>query len=522
VPAPFGVLSASGPAEGPVPDADSVPEAYVMGRRGSGILLHVTSLPSPFGVGDLGPWAYRFVDFLAEARQSFWQVLPLTPGASPYNAMSAFAGNPLLISPERLVEDGWLAPEDLASPPDLPEHRVDYPRAQALKRSLLERAFERFERHRRAPGYRQFVEVQAAWLEDYALFVALTEHFGGLPWDRWPPPLRDRHPAALDRARRRLSRRVAMEKFWQYLFFRQWTDLRAYARARGIQVIGDLPIYVDYHSADVWAHPELFKLDDQKRPTHVAGVPPDYFSATGQRWGHPVYRWDVLRQRGYDWWVRRIAHALSLYDLVRIDHFRGFVAYWEVPAHEPTAVHGYWVEAPAEDFFRTLSKHFPCLPIIAEDLGVITPDVREVMERWGFPGMRVLLFAFGPDMPTNPYAPHHHVRHCVVYTGTHDNNTVRGWFEQEASDEDRRRLFRYLGRTVTADEVAWEMVRLAMMSVADRVILPMQDVLGLGAEARMNTPGTPEGNWEWRLRPHQITPELARRLADLTETYGRT
>ncbi|GBC85550.1 4-alpha-glucanotransferase [bacterium HR11] len=497
-----------------------------MRRRGSGILLHVTSLPSPFGVGDLGPWAYRFVDFLAEARQSFWQVLPLTPtgpggGASPYNAVSAFAGNPLLISPERLVEDGWLTPEDLASRPDLPEDRVDYPGAYAFKRRLLERAFERFGPRRRDPDYQRFVEAHAAWLDDYALFVALTEHFRGQTWDRWPRVLRDRHPAALDRARRRLGRRVAMEKFWQYLFFRQWQALRAYAREQGVQIIGDLPMYVDYHSADAWAHPHLFKLDDQKRPTHVAGVPPDYFSATGQRWGHPVYRWDVLRQRGYDWWVRRIAHNLSLYDFVRVDHFRGFVAYWEVPAHEPTAVHGYWVEAPADDFFRTLSKHFPCLPIIAEDLGVITPDVREVMERWGFPGMRVLLFAFGPDMPTNPYAPHNHVRHCVVYTGTHDNNTVRGWFEQEASDEDRHRLFRYLGRTVTADEVAWEMVRLAMMSVADRVIIPMQDVLGLGAEARMNTPATPTGNWEWRLQPHQITSELARRLADLTETYGR-
>ncbi|MCS7312168.1 MAG: 4-alpha-glucanotransferase [Acidobacteria bacterium] len=503
-----------------------IPEVYIVRRRGSGILLHVTSLPSPFGVGDLGPSAYRFVDFLAEARQSFWQVLPLTPsslggGGSPYNAMSAFAGNPLLISPERLVEDGWLAPEDLEAPPDLPEHRVDYPKVYALKRGLLERAFERSGRRRRDPDYQWFVEAHATWLEDYALFVALSEHFRNQSWDRWPPPLRDRHPVALDRARRRLGRRVAMEKFWQYLFFRQWQALRAYARERGIQIIGDLPLYVDFHSADVWVHPDLFRLDDQKRPTHVTGVPPDYFSATGQRWGHPVYRWDVLQQRGYDWWVRRIAHNLSLYDLVRVDHFRGFVAYWEIPAHEPTAVYGHWVEAPAEDFFRTLSRHFPCLPIIAEDLGVITPDVREVMERWGFPGMRVLLFAFGPDMSTNPYAPHNHVRHCVVYTGTHDNNTVRGWFEQEASDEDRHRLFRYLGRTVTADEVAWEMVRLAMMSVADRVVIPMQDVLGLGAEARMNTPATTAGNWEWRLPSHRITPELARRLADLTETYGR-
>jgi 4-alpha-glucanotransferase len=497
-----------------------------MRRRASGILLHVTSLPSPFGVGDLGPGAYRFVDFLAEARQSLWQVLPLNPtgpgrGASPYNAMSAFAGYPLLISPERLVEEGWLAPEDLPPTPDLPEDRVDYPRALALKRSLLEKAFERFRQRRPDPDYRRFVEAHAAWLEDYALFVALTEHFGERSWDQWPRALRDRHPAALERARRRLGRRVAMEKFWQYLFFRQWHALRAYARDRGIQIIGDLPIYVDYHSADVWVHPDLFQLDDQKRPTHVAGVPPDYFSATGQRWGHPVYRWDVLHRRGYDWWVRRVAHNLSLYDVIRIDHFRGLVAYWEIPAHEPTAVHGRWVTAPAEDFFRTLLKRFPCLPIIAEDLGVITPDVREFMERWSLPGMRVLLFAFGADMPTNPYAPHNHVRHCVVYTGTHDNNTVRGWFEQEATDEDRRRLFRYLGRTVTADEVAWEMIRLAMMSVADWVIVPMQDVLGLGAEARMNVPGTPTGNWEWRLRPHSLTPELARRLADMTETYGR-
>lgn len=497
-----------------------------MKGRGSGILLHLTSLPSPFGIGDMGPWAYKFADFLSETKQSYWQILPLNPiefghGNSPYHSTSAFACTPLLISPELLVQDGLIVQEDLNSIADLPQEQVDYGKVMVGKERLFHRAFERFKRKRETHEFEQFCAQHDQWLDDYALFVALRSHFSGRVWSSWPEEIRDRKTEALQSAKREFRDAVEEEMFLQYIFFKQWHALKSYCNEKGIRVIGDLPIYVVYDSADVWVRPELFKLDHEKRPLAVAGVPPDYFSETGQLWGNPVYRWDVLKERGYGWWIQRIAHNLNLFDFIRIDHFRGFVRYWEVQANERNAMNGKWVEAPADDFFNVISEKFHRAPIIAEDLGLITPEVWEVMDRFGFPGMKVLLFAFGEDSSTNPYAPHNHVKNCVVYTGTHDNNTVRGWFEKEATQEEKKRLSLYLGREVKGKEIHWELVRLAMMSVANMAILPMQDILGLGEQARMNRPAKKDGNWQWRLLSQQLTSSVAKRLLEMTEIYGR-
>jgi 4-alpha-glucanotransferase len=497
-----------------------------MKRRGSGILLHLTSLPSPFGIGDMGPWAYRFADFLSEAKQSFWQILPLNPtdadhGNSPYHSISAFACNVWLISPELLVQDGLLAESDLESSPDFPQDRLDYRAVYAYKKALFVRAYQRFQTERDSHDYERFCLENAYWLDDFALFLALKSRFNGQVWVEWPEGIRDRKPEALESLKKELMEKLEKEKFLQYIFFKQWIALKEYCNQRGIQIFGDMPIYVDYDSADLWKHPELFKLDQQKKPYVVAGVPPDYFSETGQLWGNPIYRWDMMKKNGYDWWIGRIRHNLELFDLVRIDHFRGIVAYWEVPAAENTAINGRWIEAPAMDFFNHVAKKFPYLPIIAEDLGIITPDVREVMQHFDLPGMKLLLFAFGEDLPTNPYIPHNIPKNCVAYTGTHDNNTARGWFEKEATSEDKKRLFRYLGRKVAAEELHWELIRLVMMSAADMAILPMQDLLGLGEEARMNRPATREGNWLWRLEADQLTPSLSTKLREMTQIYGR-
>ena len=500
---------------------------YMLNRRRSGLLLHMTSLPSPFGIGDMGPWAYQFVDFLSRCKQSLWQILPLNPtdlihNDSPYSSISAFACNPLLISPELLVQDDLLLKSDLESAPLFPSGKVDYRAVHHSKNILLERAFERFKEKRQHPEYEEFCAEQSGWLDDFALFMALKLKFSGQVWSDWPRGLRDRQSGALRAAQKELSSRIDREKFGQYLFFRQWSSLKKYGHERGVQIIGDIPIYVDHDSADVWVHPELFKLDESKKPYVVAGVPPDYFSKTGQRWGNPIYRWDILKEEGYPWWTQRIAHNATLFDFVRIDHFRGLVACWEIPATEETAVNGKWIEAQALDFFSHLLKKVPGLPVIAEDLGIITPDVRETMDHFHFPGMKVLLFAFGHDLPTNPYIPHNFSQNCVAYTGTHDNNTVKGWFETEASPDDQKRLFLYLGCKVTPDELPHELIRLVMMSVANTVIFPMQDILGLGAEARMNHPSTREGNWEWRLSPDLLTPQVAKRLQEMTEIYGRS
>jgi len=497
-----------------------------MKRRTGGILLHLTSLPSPFGIGDLGPWAFRFVDFLAETKQSLWQILPLNPTdpehySSPYHSTSAFACNPLLISPEVLVQDGLLDKTEVRSLPDFPLNRVDYRGVGSYKGRLFNKAHERFRGKKPPYEYERFCSESSQWLADFALFVALKSHFNGRVWSEWPQEIRDRHPKALKSARKDLQEKVEMVKFLQYVFFNQWNALKSYCNHKGIQIIGDIPIYVEHDSADVWIHPEIFKLDNEKRPSVVAGVPPDYFSETGQLWGNPIYRWDILQENGFSWWIQRMERNLKISDVVRIDHFRGLVAYWEVPATENTAINGKWVEVPVMDLFNQLMKKFPFLPVIAEDLGLITPDVREIMHHFDLPGMKVLLFAFGEDLPTNPYIPHNLPGNCVAYTGTHDNNTVRGWFEGDEAPEDKKRLLRYLGRDIPLEELHWELIRLLMMSVANTAIFPMQDILGLGGEARMNRPATLEGNWEWRMAPDLLTPDVALKLREMTEMYGR-
>jgi len=496
-------------------------------NRCSGLLLHITSLPSRHAIGDLGGGAYAFADFLAGAKQSLWQVLPLNPtdgahGNSPYSNVSAFAGNVLLVSPELLVDDGLLRPEDVPPPARPALSRVDYRAATAETWRLLSRAYDTF----RSTGwkrseYERFCAFNAGWLEDYALFVVLKHRFGGQIWSAWPHDFRDRDGDSLRDAGSMFAVDIDRVKFFQFLFFAQWRALKAYCARLGIRFIGDIPIYVNYDSADVWAHSHIFKLGPERRPSFVAGVPPVYFSETGQLWGNPVYDWDALRAGGYRWWIDRFAHNLGLFDYVRVDHFRGFVGYWEVPAGETTAVKGRWVKAPADDFFGALLGRFPGFPLIAEDLGVITPDVREVMARHGIPGMRVLLFAFAEDDPKHPYLPRNYVTTCVAYTGTHDNNTARGWFEHEALQEERLRLFRYLGREVSSETVALELVRLVMTSVADAAVIPMQDILNLGEEARMNRPAVPHGNWEWRLTSGQISPQLSAVLAAMTQDCGR-
>lgn len=498
-----------------------------MNRRSSGILMHLTSLPGPFGIGDMGPQAYRFADFLAQSKQSFWQILPLTPidmdhHHSPYHSPSAFAGNALLISPERLVRDGLLDEADLAAVPDLPTGRVDFSAVSACKEILFKQAYDRFQARGVDDDFDRFCRRHAGWLDDFVLFDVLKSYYGGDPWNKWPAKIRNRDTKALSTVQSKLAERLNKGRFVQYLFHRQWCDLRCYCRQKQIQIIGDMPIYLPYDSADVWRHPQLFKLGKNKRPRRVSGVPPDYFSETGQLWGHPVYNWNVLQKKDYAWWIQRLGHQLDLFDMVRIDHFRGLVAYWEVSAAAKTAVNGKWIPVPVDDFLGKITRHFAYLPIIAEDLGTITADVREIMYRYRLPGMRVLLFAFGEDFPDGAFLPHNHVRHCFVYTGTHDNNTVKGWFEKEAYEKEKKRLCSYIGRNVSATKISWEMIRLAMMSVADTAIISMQDLLGLGAEARMNDPSKTKGNWHWRLDKDPITKKLTSRLRKMTETYGRS
>lgn len=494
--------------------------------RCSGLLLHITSLPSPWGVGDLGPEARRFADFLSGAGQRLWQVLPLNPterahGDSPYHSPSVFAANDLLVSPELLVEEGFLAANDLPDPPPPSGRTADYHQAGTLKDEIIRRAWQRLESDGpRRREFEEFVAEQRGWLEDYSLFTALHDHFGGASWQSWPEELRDRRPEVMGRMRDELRDAVDLTAFGQYLFHRQWRALRRHCRDRGILLFGDLPIYPTYDSAEVWANPAVFKLDENRLPSFAAGVPPDYFSATGQLWGNPVYDWSYLRQSGFSWWIERIRRNLSLYDLVRIDHFRGLVACWEVPAGHRTAINGRWAPAPAFEFFEHLSREMDISALVAEDLGTITPDVTEVRRHFRIPGMLVLLFAFGGGSD-NPYLPHNHERNAFVYTGTHDNNTSRGWFDSEASAKEKEGLFRYLGRELAATEVSEALIRTALASVADRSVIPVQDLLGLGARHRMNTPSVGRGNWVWRLLPGELTAEKGEKLLNLCSIYGR-
>ncbi len=505
-----------------------------MTTRRAGILLHPTSLPGRFGVGDLGPAARRFADFLAAAGQSLWQVLPLVPtgyGDSPYQGLGAFAGNPLLVSPEDLVADGLLDEADLAAAPVFPEGAVDYGPVIAWKTALLRRAADRFEA-RASPALRQaFDEFRhgAPWLDDFALFVALKDRHAGLPWTRWPAPFADREPRALARALRELAPDLHAAAFAQFAFDRQWHALRAHARARGVGLVGDLPIYVAHDCAEVWSRRELFQLDLRGEPAFVAGVPPDYFSATGQLWGNPLYRWEERAQECHAFVLERLRAALGQVDLVRVDHFRGFEAYWAVPAGAPTSREGAWRPGPGAALFDRLERELGDLPLIAENLGVITPEVEALRHRYRLPGMAILSFAFGKDPQAPGFRPHAYARDLVAYTGTHDNDTVVGWWASEGGDsirapEDVRQEKDFARRYLDLGErpIHEVMIRALLASVADTAIVPLQDVLGLGSAARMNRPATATGNWRWRFREGALTPATAGWLGELAGLYGRT
>lgn len=489
--------------------------------RASGILLHPTSLPSPYGIGDLGPAAYRFVDWLVEAGQKLWQILPLGPtgyGNSPYSARSAFAGNPLLISPERLVELGLLTPDDLRVPDGLNAERVDYDAVIGWKTNLLRSAFQRLDQTDLGARIEAFAADPrvALWLDDYCLFMALREASGGQEWSRWSPKLRGRDERALAEQRAQLSEAVAFQRFCQYLFRSQWTDLRRYANGRGVQIVGDAPIFVAYDSADVWSRREVFELKPDGKPIAVAGVPPDYFCKEGQLWGNPLYNWEYLAEHKYDWWVDRLAGTFDLVDAVRLDHFRGFQAYWRVDAKEKTAIKGQWVEAPGAELFTRLGEAFGPLPIIAEDLGIITDEVEALRLQFGFPGMKILQFAFHPG--ANFYLPHLYDANTVAYTGTHDNDTSNGWWAS-CSQHERDKMLAYLG--YQPDEMHWALIRLAQSSVANTAICPLQDCVGLGSDGRMNVPGVAKGCWGWRVPEWIDWGFMAWKLRTLAETYDR-
>jgi len=492
--------------------------------RNSGVLLHPSSLPGPHGSGDCGAAAYHFVDWLVAAGQSLWQILPLNgigAGNSPYASSSAFAGNPLFIDLHELHTQGWLRPDEIQPVAGLLEARVDYQVVQPYRMQRLALAAQRFfalppadERHAQ---FSAFCTRHDAWLDDYALFMALSEALAVPDWCAWPRPLALREAVALAEARQLHASRIGFWKFAQWSFFRQWLKLKAYANQRGVQIVGDVPIFIGHHSAEVWSHQALFELDGDGRPTVVAGVPPDFFSATGQRWGNPLYRWRRHAGDGYAWWVRRMRLCFELVDLVRIDHFRGFAAHWEIPANEPTAIHGHWRKGPGADLFKAINAALGPMPIIAEDLGLITADVDVLRKRFHFPGMRILQFAFGDDA-TNPYLPHRHEPDSVVYPGTHDNNTCVGWWAA-AGEAERRYASAYLG--TDGQDIAWVMIRAACASVADTAICTMQDVLALPGNCRMNLPGEGEGWWEWRMRWSQVQPRHAERLAALCRLFDR-
>lgn len=506
--------------------------------RTSGILLHPTSLPGPFGIGDLGPEAYAFADFLISSGQTLWQVLPLGPtgyGNSPYSSDSAFAGNTLLISPRQLVGEGLLQRADLENIPVFPEERIDFGPVREFKNDLLHKAFESFKQKGDSllrEAFAEFRERNQFWLDDYALFLAVKKTQGGAGWADWETDLARRKPAALARTRDQLRDDIEAQKFYQFLFFRQWFALKKYCNQRRMKLIGDLPIFVAHDSADVWTAPEQFKLDGDRLPIVVAGVPPDYFGETGQFWGNPLYDWEQMRADGFQWWVRRIRSLLSIHDFLRMDHFRGFVACWEIPGNDRTAERGRWVEAPGEELFRTLKKELGQLPIIAEDLGVITPEVDALRDAFGFPGMRVLQFGFSGGLE-NIHLPHNYPKNTVAYTGTHDNDTAVGWFDSQMSDKlqfvEKRTAenatseiefcLEYLHSDGT--EIHWAFINAVLGSAANTALVPLQDVLGLGTEARMNLPNTVAGNWSWRYRKQDLTELLARRLRGLSTLHGR-
>ncbi|MFW8601549.1 4-alpha-glucanotransferase [Desulfobacterota bacterium M19] len=500
-------------------------------RRGSGILLHISSLPGPYGIGDLGSAAYNFVDFLSRAGQSFWQFLPLCPsetslGCSPYMGLASMAGNPLFISLDKLCDEGWLTMDDLkeAGHLNLSEYQVDYETVGKLHDNLLHRAFQRFMADDTAGKQLKKFSTQTSWLDDYALFMAIRDEEHKQPWNKWPAAIARRLPAAVREYRKRLAEHLDYFRFEQLCFQRQWQSLKTYANGKGVSLIGDLPFYVGLDSVDVWAHQDCFELDDQAQPLYTAGVPPDYFSATGQHWGNPIYRWQTDKQRKnknlYTWWQRRFTEMSKMVNLTRIDHFRGFASYWRIPAAETTAINGRWLKGPGQPFFKKIRASLKDLTIIAEDLGIITPDVISLRDSLGLPGMKILQFAFDSD-EKNLYLPHNfETTNCVVYTGTHDNNTTLGWYMGQASEGARKRLRRY-ANILDEDRIHWHMLRLALSSTAILAITPLQDILGFGEDCRMNTPGSPDNNWRWRCAGRFINDNIALKLRSETEFYGR-
>jgi len=496
-------------------------------KRGSGILLHITSLPSAYGIGDFGPQAFRFVDFLTKAGQKYWQILPLNPtdtiyGNSPYSSYSAFAINHLFVSPEQLRRDGLLKRgEDRLAASSHPS-RVDYPSVMKFKTQILERAYENFKNMGHGDkDFEIFCRNHDYWLDDFALFLVFKREFKQAVWNSWPQKIRTRDKKAIEEKRDIFRQDLEKIKFHQYLLFKQWANVHKYCRDHKIQVIGDIPIYVNFDSADVWAHPNLFKLDEDKNPIYVAGVPPDYFSETGQRWGNPVYDWEKIEALDYAWWIERLRHNFSLCDFLRIDHFRGLVGYWQVPAEEETAINGEWIPGPGDAFFDKIKEVFGPLPIIAEDLGVITEDVTAAMKKHGFPGMKVLLFTFSGDQETHPYMPKNYVEDCVAYTGTHDNNTVKGWIQHDATVEEKQNLEKFLGKKIKVHSLHWDLIAAILKSKAAIALFPIQDLLGLGDEARMNKPGTAQGNWHWRLQSRQISSALIKKMLALVKETKR-
>jgi len=498
-------------------------------QRRSGILLHPTSLPGQFGVGDLGDAAHQFVDFMAAAGQSYWQVLPPSPTGyadSPYQTLSAFAGNPMLINPKKLVEVGHLSEADLANTPTFPADRVDFGPVILYKMALLDQAHANFQARASSDQralFARFCAEQAFWLDDFALFMALKEAHNLRPWNEWEPQIAARQPKALARWQEALVGQIENQKYRQWQFFEQWLALKRHANEHGIRIIGDIPIFVSFDSADVWANPHLFHLDEHLQPTVVSGVPPDYFSETGQLWGHPLYRWEVMTQNRYAWWIARFRMAFTQADVVRIDHFRGFYNYWEIPAGEKTAIKGRWVRGPGADPFHTVTAALGEVAIIAEDLGDLDAESRAGVDalqaEFGYPGMKVLQFAFGAG-PADPFLPHNFTRDCIVYTGTHDNDTIAGWYHITSTEAERDYARKYLG--CDGSDIAWDLIRLAWASVAHTVITTAQDLLSLGHKARMNLPGTiGQPNWCWRLSPGALTDEVAARLLALTTIYGR-
>ncbi len=480
--------------------------------------MHPTSLPNDFGIGDFGRTAYNFVDFLSETKQTYWQMLPLNPtgyGDSPYQSFSAFAGNTMLISPEKLVEENLLSEKELENKLNFPAEKVDYGTVYNWKNEILSKAFEKFEK---TDDFENFCVDVAWWLDDYALYRAIRQSEDHKQWFEWDESLRFRDEDALNEKREELSVEVEREKFYQFLFFRQWMNLKKYANENGVKIIGDLPIFVSADSADVWSNPSFFKLKESGAPSVVAGVPPDYFSKTGQLWGNPLYDWENLRADGFEFWKKRIGFGLMMADILRIDHFRGFEAVWEVPAEDETAENGSWVKVSGADLFRTLRDNFPEMPFIAEDLGEITPEVLQLRDDFDLPGMKILQFAFGGGAE-NDYLPHNYTKNCAVYTGSHDNNTSRGWYKS-ANKHEKEFCKKYLKSNGRA--IHWDFINAAFSSVADTAIIPLQDVLGLGGEARMNFPSTIGGNWQWRFREKDVSKKIKDKLKEITETYGRS